>query len=354
MRQGVFNPKLKLLWHCDRVHKWLSGENIAPIMVEMDLTNRCQLKCDFCTFKYIKDRSDIPRNSAICALFEMSRMGVKAVNFTGGGEPTLHKDFNLILLYAKDFGLDIGLFTNGYNVSLSTADTILQTCRWVRVSVDTHDGKTSKEIKGVANSFRNAIKSINLLICRKEYIGSDTDIGVGYVITPKNYMHIEDFVEELSREKIPEKVRYIQFKPMIDNLFEDSHIESTWWNDEVKPRLDRVMTKYPNVVINLYKFNDLVSDIEREYDICYGHNFSPCIGATGDVWVCTHLRDIDGFSLGNINTQSFKEIWNSEKRKEVIKKIDLKKCQKYCRNNEINKVLYQLKHGGAEGHYNFI
>jgi MoaA/NifB/PqqE/SkfB family radical SAM enzyme len=114
------------------------------------------------------------------------------------------------------------------------------------------------------------------------------------------------------------------------------------------------MKDFPKSVINYYKFNDLVSDIEREYEVCYGHEFCPCIGATGDVWVCTHLRHIGGYSFGNLNNHSFKWIWESKERQEVIKKIDLKRCQKYCRNNEINKVLYQLKHGGEEGHFNFI
>lgn len=71
MRQGVFTPKLKLLWHTDRLVPWLNGDNIYPIMVEFDLTNRCQLKCNFCTFDYIKDNSDMPVETALCALDDL-------------------------------------------------------------------------------------------------------------------------------------------------------------------------------------------------------------------------------------------------------------------------------------------
>lgn len=322
-------------------------------MVEMDLTNRCQLKCKFCTFKYIDDRSDIDTEKAEKAIFDMAKMGVKAINFTGGGEPTLHKDFNRIVLFAKRCGLDVGLFTNGFNLSIGACDAILSSCHWVRISVDASDNSEFENIKCVKNGFSKVEDSIRLLLDRKAVLNSKTDIGVGYVITQDNYNHIYDFAKYFLKEDF-RGLKYIQYKPMIDNCFEDNHIERRWWKEEVEPLLLKSMELDNRVVINYYKFNDLVSDIEREYDVCYGHSFSPCLGATGDLWVCTHLRNIDGYSFGNINTQDFEEIWKSQNREKVVKNIDISRCQKYCRNNEINKVLYQLRHGGEEGHYNFI
>jgi cyclic pyranopterin phosphate synthase len=350
MRQGVFNPKLKLLWHCDRVHKWRTGDNIAPVMVEMDLTNRCQLKCNFCTFKYLNDKSDIDTQVAKSAIMEMSNLGVKSINFTGGGEPTLHKDFEEIIKCASGYGIDIGLFTNGYSLTDSMIDTILNHCHWVRISVDASNKKSFFETKRVVG-FNKTYENIMRLHKRKAYLGSPTDIGVGFVITKENYKDIPDFV---NLWRIFQDIKYIQFKPVIDNCFENNHIEKEWWKNEVEPLLLKEMEEDDRVVINYYKFNDLVSDIEREYDVCYGHQFCPCVGATGDVWVCTHLRGIEGYSFGNLNDTKFDKIWKSQQRQDVIKRIDLSKCQKYCRNNEINKVLYQLKHPDRGQHENFI
>ena len=130
--------------------------------------------------------------------------------------------------------------------------------------------------------------------------------------------------------------------------------EAKWWTTNVLPLSTKVFKVNKKAVINLYKFNDLISNIDREYEVCYGHQFCPCIGATGDIWLCTHMRDIQGFSLGNLNKNTFKEIWNGKQRRRVIKKIDFDKCQFGCKNNECNKILYQLKHPNPKGHYNFL
>lgn len=349
MRQGVFTPKLKLLWHRDRIDQWLSTGDCVPVMVEMDLTNRCDLKCNFCTFDYIKDRSDIDTEVALKAIADMAEMGVRSVNFTGGGEPSLHKDFQILFRWAKRKGMGVGIFTNGMHLTPELSQNLVTYCDWVRVSLDCASEEMFKKTKGVYG-FSRVKQSIYNLVKAKAAQNSKCTVGMGFVITDKNFLEIPEF-SKLSKDL---HVDYAQYKPEIKNCFSTDKHQIKWWVNEVKPLLEGVMETNEKAVINLYKFNDLVGDIDREYSVCYGHNFVPCIGATGDVWVCTHLRNISGYSYGNLSQQSFKEIWASDKRQEVIKKIDLSKCQKYCRNNEINKVLFSLKENNQEGHYNFL
>lgn len=350
MRQGVFTPKLKLLWHAEKIIDWKQGKNIFPVLVEMDLTNKCQLNCNFCTFKYIDDTSSIKHSVALSAITDMFNCGVKAINFTGGGEPTLHPKFIDILSHARSYGLDIGLYTNGYTLSEKALEAIVRNCTWARFSIDAGTKQTFKKTKGV-DGFEKTLENLKRLHHAKYYYGSPMTLGVGFVITPQNYKEIYTFASLFSGMEL---LDYIQYKPMIDNCFENNHIEARWWKKEVEPLLEKTMKDFPKAVINLYKFNDLKSNIERDYDVCYGHAFCPCIGATGDIWVCTHLRNIEGFSFGNLHNQSFETIWLSQNRKDVIEKINLSKCQKYCKNNEINKVLYRLKNPDKNGHYNFL
>jgi MoaA/NifB/PqqE/SkfB family radical SAM enzyme len=345
MRQGVFTPKLKLLWHRDRIDQWLTSGTCVPVMIEFDLTNRCNLRCNFCTFEYIKDRSDIDTDAALRAIDDFAEMGVKAINFTGGGEPTLHKDFLKIVQHAKARGLSIGLFTNGLALNEELCIALPKCCDWIRVSIDCASEDMFKKTKTVYGLSRVRYNT-SLLVKHK----GSCAIGTGFVITRTNYKEIPAF-SLFSRGL---SVDYAQYKPEIMNCFHDRDTETEWWITEVKPLLDEVMNDNDKAVINLYKFDDILACADREYDICYGHNFVPCVGATGDVWVCTHLRNIEGFTFGNIVTERFKDIWSSEKRKEVIGRIDLSKCQLYCRNNEINKVLWALKTNDKKGHYNFI
>jgi hypothetical protein len=60
---------------------------------------------------------------------------------------------------------------------------------------------------------------------------------------------------------------------------------------------------------------------------------------------------------GNINEQTFKEVWEGKKREEnfnfVRKQLDIKHCRVNCRMDEVNRYLFNLREGLLE-HVNFI
>ena len=58
----------------------------------------------------------------------------------------------------------------------------------------------------------------------------------------------------------------------------------------------------------------------------------------GNVEMCGNLKE--GFTMGNIYKNSFKEIWQSKQRKSCINKIDLTKCPTGCKLDPLNKVLW--------------
>ena len=80
------------------------------------------------------------------------------------------------------------------------------------------------------------------------------------------------------------------------------------------------------------------------------------IDAAGDVWPCVAHIGAPGFSYGNIYEQTFEAIWNGDRRKQVVARMndmDISAvCREACRLDEINKYLDELKHPGE--HVNFI
>ena len=74
------------------------------------------------------------------------------------------------------------------------------------------------------------------------------------------------------------------------------------------------------------------------------------------MWPCVAHIGAEEFSYGNIYKQTFEEIWEGERRQEVIKKLyglDInQECREACRLDEINKYLDELAHPGP--HVNFI
>lgn len=83
----------KLLKHLDKLKRLQDGESPSPVMAHISLINACNLTCSFCCFAN-RDLTDrLPLERVKKALDSFKKIGVTGIEFTGGGEPTLHPDF---------------------------------------------------------------------------------------------------------------------------------------------------------------------------------------------------------------------------------------------------------------------
>ena len=95
---------------------------------------------------------------------------------------------------------------------------------------------------------------------------------------------------------------------------------------------------------------------KRDYKQCLALPFMVYIDAKGNLWPCIVFMGNKELSYGNLYDNTFEEIWEGEKREELMKHLlamDLEKnCRELCRLDEMNKYLNELKHPGE--HVNFI
>lgn len=106
---------------------------VPPVHPQLIVTNRCNLKCGFCSCANRNKGEELPYFAAVKTLYHLAHLGAQAVTITGGGEPMLHPRINEIIEHAAACGLKIGLVTNG--VALSRLDPHAARCiTWIRVS----------------------------------------------------------------------------------------------------------------------------------------------------------------------------------------------------------------------------
>ena len=67
------------------------------------------------------------------------------------------------------------------------------------------------------------------------------------------------------------------------------------------------------------------------YKRCRIHHFLCEINADGSVRICCHMKYNSKYIIGNINEQSFADIWKSERRQQVYNNIDFKDCAQPCK-----------------------
>ena len=95
------------------------------MVVELDLTNRCNNRCPACvgrnTVKAELSWEEIERIAdGLCEL------DCKGVILSGGGEPLLHPQFIQALEFLKERGLKIGINTNGLTLDRAKAEAMIK------------------------------------------------------------------------------------------------------------------------------------------------------------------------------------------------------------------------------------
>ena len=105
---------------------------VPPVHVQLNPTNRCNLKCSFCSCSDRDRGLQLELNGIVDTMEKFKKLGCMAVTITGGGEPLLHPEINVLLsILNREMGIKVGLVTNGTQFkNLSSIHDIT----WCRIS----------------------------------------------------------------------------------------------------------------------------------------------------------------------------------------------------------------------------
>ena len=359
---NIFNPQAKIIANIENVMEFLETKNTAPVLVEIDPSNACNHGCYFCISSYIHlpeskeletfDRSIMSKEMLMSACEDLVDMGVKAVNWTGGGEPTLNPHLKDAIQYMGKNNIPMGMFTNGALLDkFDLFETLVNNMTWVRISVDAGTAETYNHIRrpGRGQDWNKMRQNLTKLIDTNNEHGKKIDIGVGMVITPDTYKEIVDYANAFKDFDLD----YCQFKPEIVNREREEGVQRDveFWEEKVEPLIEEARDILGNKFqMNGYKITDLCKDPEllwRHYKKCLGSHIQPCIGADGHVYVCPNQRGYKQYSYGSLHEKSFYTIWNDlQARQAVMHQIDdvecFKFCTQLCKPHESNKMVWYL------------
>jgi molybdenum cofactor biosynthesis enzyme MoaA len=98
----------------------------------------------------MKRIDEIPVNKMMEILKDLQKIGVKAITYSGGGEPLIHKDIIPILKKTLEYNIDLSILTNGQNLRGEIAE-IMTKAKWLRVSMDYWNMDTFKKSRRRSN-----------------------------------------------------------------------------------------------------------------------------------------------------------------------------------------------------------
>lgn len=183
-----------------RLIKWSNGNRAPPYTLDINPTDKCNLKCIHCwqrVFKNIDSSYELSDEELIRVVKEAINFGVNEFEITGGGEPLIRKALLLkiikIIKKAKRFG---NITTNGTLFTESDVKEFIKV-GWDRItfSLDGPNREINDFLRG-KGCFERVVESINLFNkLKRKFNKKLPQIKFNVVVWNKNYNKVCEIVK---------------------------------------------------------------------------------------------------------------------------------------------------------------
>ena len=281
------------------------------------ITYRCNARCNMCDC--FKDPSRPDEEITLETIKKLPEMAF--TNITGG-EPFIRKDISDIVreLYKKTNRIVVS--TNGY-----FTDRILALCDefpeiGIRISIEGLQESNDK-IRGIPDGFNRGYTTLKKLVEK-----GHKDVGFGCTVQEMNahdLVPLYKLSDELNMEFATATLHNSFYFRKIDNKIDDKLKVAKAFEELIN---ELIKSNSPKKWFRAYFNHGLINYI-------YGNKrYLPCDMGSNGFFVDPfgHVLPCNGsterMSMGNLNEQTWDEIWNSERANEVRKMV--KTCPKNC------------------------
>jgi MoaA/NifB/PqqE/SkfB family radical SAM enzyme len=295
----------------------------APLYVRIKPTNRCNHNCFFCIYNEsygnmhgtMVKRDELSREKLLEILDDFKNIKVKAVTYSGGGEPTIHPDIEEVLQKTLDYGIDLSIITNGQRLNGNIAK-LLAKAKWVRISMDYADAEGFKiSQRGSARMFDEIIENIQNFT----KMPHECDIEVNFIITKESHSKIEKATKLLKELGVDN----IRFSPVWIKDVEDYHEYIKRYVLNLIPVLKKEYETEKFKVYSSYSEHSVSKEaMHRPYTTCPFMQIVPVIGADYKVYNCHNQAYSDKGLIGSIEHQKFSKLWFSKETAEYFLKFN--------------------------------
>jgi len=170
----------KLVTNPELVREIAEKKKIPCIHLQLNPTNRCNLRCPMCSCSKRDRRHELSYENIMEIMSKAKRAGCESVTITGGGEPLMHPRIYDIIHGIKDMGIEIGFVTNGTMLHQVPAE-VFSRITWIRISSADHRAFPKRYI----NKLDAAVDR-----------GGNVDWSFSHIVTQKpNYKTIKALVK---------------------------------------------------------------------------------------------------------------------------------------------------------------
>jgi MoaA/NifB/PqqE/SkfB family radical SAM enzyme len=356
----------KICYHPEAVDALVEGRSheLQPILLQLMPENRCNHNCQYCSYRLEgwKNSEAFDHNSELSEvvvgrlMLDCSEMGVKALELTGGGEPTLYPHFRRIVDGCIAADMDLALVTNGIPFVERKLYEPMSDARvlWFRVSIDAGTQETYCKLrKCPPRDWKDAWSAIRY--AKESFKGAV--IGVSFVLNDVNCLETYGACQrakDSGADNIRLSVAFTQYGTDIIPV-------------EKRYGAMRQVFKAQSLADDNFKVVDLVAERlenlstcqEPKHPFCGSKDIITLVEGAGNVYTCCSHAGSGNCVMGNINEERFREIWarNSSWRRSFDA---TRMCKVPCLYTSRNATMQAIRNGviptvGEEpAHVNFV
>lgn len=317
-------------------------EIVAPLHIRIKPTNVCNHDCWYCSYrlsnvqlgKDMVERDFIPEEKMMEIIQDCEDMGVKAITFSGGGEPLVYKYMPQTLRRLADSPISFATLTNGSRLQGEVAELFAKYGTWVRVSMDGYDNESYQRFRSTGKEeFDKILSNMKKF---KQLEGS-CDLGVSYVVGKDNCHKVYEIANILADIGVDS----LKIAPaIVDNDGEISNQYHQPFYELVREQIEKIKSDFGKKMEIYDSYHYQLGSFEKKYNWCPYAQILTIIGADLNVYPChDKAYNLDNGLLGSIKDTSFKEWWLSNAKRMIAKINPSCDCNHHCTANEHNRIL---------------
>ena len=355
---GLLYTKMKIFRFKDKIDSLpqTADKIMSPIHMRIKPTNICAHNCWYCAYradnlqlgKDMKKKDHISKEKMMEIINDVVDMGVKAVTFSGGGDPFYYPYLFETVKNLSQTSVKFAALTNGAKLQGELAEIFAYYGTWLRISMDGWDDESYSSYRRVPEGEFTKVMS-NMENFKK--IGGKCYLGVSLIVDKNNAPYIYKFIKRLKNIGVDS----VKISPCIVS---DNGIENNKYH---QPIFEKVKQQVEKAVVDLAAGKFEVFDAYHELDEKFRKNYTwcpyiqilPVIGADLNVYSCQDKAYNLGEGLiGSIKNQRFRDFWFSGKNK-FFKINPFVHCDHHCVANAKNKLILDYLDADKE-HLGFV
>ena len=338
----------------ERIAAWQRGEKIAPVTIDASWTRKCQASCHFCYAQLQSNNGsgEITKQNAFDFLSDAAEIGVRGISLISDGESSMVPWYAESIEHGAKCGLAIGIGSNGVALRRPVLERILPHLSYLRFNFSAGEQKRYAEIMGLRQAVFDVVKQNirdAMEIVRRDQLS--VTVNMQMVCHPKDADQILPFAR-LVRELSPS---YGILKHCADSRERDLGVN--YGDYTAMHDLFREAEAMGDSELRIVaKWQKIQNDGKRQYTRCFGPPFICQLSGSGLFAPCGMLFNerFRAFHIGWITKQRFRDIWASDRYKEVMDYLagdhfnPQDRCGAQCLQDRVNDYLYRYVNGQVE------